>query len=202
MRPLADSPVNGNFPLLPGLGESRLRLIDGEAVPTLQASHLPLAPVIDQLAAGQKSIAVIGLGYVGLPLALEFARHYDVVGFDISASRVAMMQRGEDPSAELGPESFAERRITFTTNPDDLRNCGFYVVAVPTDITEGKVPNLTPLQKSSETVAATLQPGDIVVYESTVYPGCTEEVCIPILEAGSGLERVKDFKFGYSPERI
>lgn len=113
-----------------------------------------------------------------------------------------MMRKGQDPSEELDASAFADKDITYTTDPMDLQDCGFYVVAVPTDITEGKVPNLTPLQKSSETVAKTLRQGDYVVYESTVYPGCTEEVCIPILEEISGLKRVEDFKFGYSPERI
>ena len=147
-------------------------------------------------------IGVVGLGYVGLPLALEFAKFYDVIGFDISDARVAMMRQSVDPSGELDEASFAERRITFTTDAEDLRPVNFYVVAVPTDITEGKVPNLVPLRKASETVAQTLQRGDYVVYESTVYPGCTEEVCLPIIEQHTGLERVKDFKFGYSPERI
>ena len=155
-----------------------------------------------RLDSGDAAIGVIGLGYVGLPLALEFARTFDVVGFDISQPRVAMMQRGVDPSGELDASSFAGRRITFTDDPEDLRRVSFYIVAVPTDITEGKVPNLVPLQKASETVAATLERGDYVVYESTVYPGCTEEVCLPIIERETGLGRVEGFKFGYSPERI
>lgn len=158
--------------------------------------------MLAQLQSKEKSIAVIGLGYVGLPLALEFAKHFKVVGFDINESRVEMMRNGQDPSAELDSSAFTDKDITYTTNPMDLEGCGFYVVAVPTDITEGKVPNLIPLIKSSETVAKTLSKGDYVVYESTVYPGCTEEVCIPILEEKADLKRVTEFKFGYSPERI
>ena len=150
----------------------------------------------------EAAIGIIGLGYVGLPLALEFARHFDVVGFDINEARVAMMRQGIDPSEELEASAFADRTIEFTTDPSALGRCAFYVVAVPTDITEGKVPNLTPLQKSSETVAKTIAQGDYVVYESTVYPGCTEEVCLPIIESKTGLRRGTDFKYGYSPERI
>ena len=170
------------------------RRMDGEAV-----SHTTMmTPPIDPPA----RIAVIGLGYVGLPLALEFARHHEVVGFDISEARIRLLERGIDPSGELDAEAFTGRRITYTADPQGLADCNFYVVAVPTDITEGKVPDLTPLRAASKTVGATLAAGDYVVYESTVYPGCTEEVCLPIVEAESGLRRVEDFKFGYSPERI
>lgn len=150
----------------------------------------------------RKSIAMVGLGYVGLPLALELARYFKVVGFDISDKRVAMMERGEDPSDELPKEAFQNKDISYTTDPEALRECAFYIVAVPTDITEGKVPNLRPLQLASGTVAKTLEKGDYVIYESTVYPGCTEEVCIPILEEATGLTPIDDFKYGYSPERI
>ena len=150
----------------------------------------------------EKSIAVIGLGYVGLPIALEFARHFRVIGFDINASRVAMMQAGQDPSRELGAEAFADRDILFTTNPEALQQAHFFVVAVPTDIDERKTPDLRPLKGASESVGRALKPGDCVVYESTVYPGCTEEDCLPILESVSGLKLGRDFKLGYSPERI
>ncbi|MFC5409147.1 nucleotide sugar dehydrogenase [Larkinella bovis] len=150
----------------------------------------------------QKQIAVIGLGYVGLPIALEFARQFKVVGFDINADRVAMMRRGEDPSNEIGPEGFENRDIHFTSDLDDLRNAHFFVVAVPTPVDDYKVPDLKPLQRASETVGKVLKKGDYVVYESTVYPGCTEEDCVPILEQYSGLTGVTDFKIGYSPERI
>ena len=150
----------------------------------------------------EKTLAVIGLGYVGLPLALEFARHFRVVGFDINADRVAMMQRGEDPSRELGPDDFKGRDILFSDQLKDLAKAHFFIVAVPTDIDEHKVPNLTPLKKSSASIGSTLKKGDYVVYESTVYPGCTEEDCLPILEELSGLKMGPDFKIGYSPERI
>lgn len=158
--------------------------------------------MLQQLQTKEKAIGVIGLGYVGLPLALEFGRHFRVVGFDISAERVAMMTRGEDPSGELAGDEFAGRDVTFTTDPAALAGVGFYVVAVPTDITESKVPELRPLRAASATVAATLSGGDYVVYESTVYPGCTEEVCLPVIEEVTGLRRGSDFKYGYSPERI
>jgi UDP-N-acetyl-D-galactosamine dehydrogenase len=150
----------------------------------------------------EKKIGVIGLGYVGLPIALEFAKDFKVIGFDINEARVEMMRNGIDPSKELEPAAFEDRDIIFTTSLEDLRTANFFVVAVPTDIDEHKVPNLTPLIKSSETVAKALKKGDYVVYESTVYPGCTEEDCLPIIEEITGLSRVTDFKFGYSPERI
>ena len=150
----------------------------------------------------EKTLAVVGLGYVGLPIALEFARHFRVIGFDINTARVDMMCRGEDPSRELSPEAFQGVDILFSTDPEDLKKAHFFVVAVPTDIDEHKVPDLTPLKKASVSVGKSLKPGDYVVYESTVYPGCTEEDCLPILEEHSGLQLGADFKLGYSPERI
>jgi len=150
----------------------------------------------------QKAIAVIGLGYVGLPLALELAKHFRVFGFDINAERVALMQQGIDPTRELAPGAFQDVDIHFTADAADLQQAHFFIIAVPTDINEHKVPNLIPLQKASESVGKALKPGDYVVYESTVYPGCTEEDCLPILEAHSGLKGGQDFKIGYSPERI
>jgi len=150
----------------------------------------------------EKTLAVVGLGYVGLPIALEFARHFRVIGFDINTARVDMMRRGEDPSRELAPEVFQNVDILFSTDPEDLKKAHFFVVAVPTDIDEHKVPDLTPLKKASVSVGKALKPGDYVVYESTVYPGCTEEDCLPILEEHSGLQFGTDFKLGYSPERI
>lgn len=158
--------------------------------------------MFDRIVAGEKSICVIGLGYVGLPLALEFARKYRVVGFDINARRVEMMRNGEDPSRELPASDFEGRNITFTNQLDDIRECGVYIVAVPTPINDAKEPDLIPLQKSSETVGKVISAGDYVVYESTTYPGCTEEDCVPIIEQISGLKSVQDFKVGYSPERI
>ncbi|MBR9921804.1 MAG: nucleotide sugar dehydrogenase [Bacteroidetes bacterium] len=150
----------------------------------------------------EKRIAVIGLGYVGLPLALEFAKKFDVLGFDINPERVSMMEKGIDPSNELSAEAFKNKSIRYTADPEDLKEAHFYVVAVPTPVDEHKVPNLVPLLKASETVGRALKPGDYVIFESTVYPGCTEEDCVPILEQESGLTFQKDFKVGYSPERI
>lgn len=150
----------------------------------------------------ETKLGVIGLGYVGLPIALEFAKTISVVGFDINAERVEMMKNGIDPSNELGSEEFVDRDILFTADPADLKDVTFYIVAVPTPVDEHKVPNLRPVLGASETIAKVLKKGDYVVYESTVYPGCTEEDCIPILEQGSGLKFVDDFKVGYSPERI
>ena len=148
------------------------------------------------------TLAVIGLGYVGLPIALEFAKKIKVVGFDINSDRVKMMQNHVDPSNELTSSDFEGCDITFTSNLEDLRNVKFFVVAVPTPIDSSKEPNIRPLISASETVGKVLKKGDYVVYESTVYPGCTEEDCIPVLENLSGLKFKEDFKVGYSPERI
>lgn len=156
----------------------------------------------NELVKKEKTLAVIGLGYVGLPIALAFARHFRVIGFDINAARVEMMQRGEDPSKELTAEDFAGRDIFFTHETAHLAQAQFYVVAVPTDVDEHKTPNLSPLKNASASIGAVLKKGDIVVYESTVYPGCTEEDCLPILEERSGLKMGLDFSIGYSPERI
>lgn len=147
-------------------------------------------------------IAVIGLGYVGLPLALEFAKKYKVLGFDINQKRVDMLNRQEDPSKELSSEAFNGCDITFSANLEELKSCQFYIVAVPTPIDDGKNPDLKPLIGASTTVGKVLKKGDYVVFESTVYPGCTEEDCIPVMEAESGLVFNTDFKVGYSPERI
>ena len=149
-----------------------------------------------------KKISVIGLGYVGLPIALEFAKQVPVIGFDIKEDRVNMMKNRKDPSNELVPEDFDGCDIEFTANPEDLAQCHFHIVAVPTPIDEHKMPDLTPVLKASETVGKILKKGDYVVYESTVYPGCTEEDCIPVLEKMSGLKFMEDFKVGFSPERI
>lgn len=150
----------------------------------------------------KEKLAVIGLGYVGLPIALEFARKISVIGFDISAKRIEMMKLGIDPSNELEKEAFDGCDITFTDSLDVLREAKFFIVAVPTPVDEHNVPDLTPVQKASETVGKVLKKGDYVVFESTVYPGCTEEDCLPIMEKLSGLKNVSDFKLGYSPERI
>lgn len=155
----------------------------------------------NELLTKKKKIAVIGLGYVGLPIALEFARHFSVIGFDINEARVEMMKKGVDPSRELDNAAFEDTDILFTANPEDLHHANFFVIAVPTDIDEHKNPNLRPLLGASTTTGKYLKKGDYVVYESTVYPGCTEEDCLPILEKQSGLQ-LGDFKLGYSPERI
>lgn len=165
-------------------------------------TELSTPPISEQLTARRVKLAVIGLGYVGLPIALEFARHCDVVGFDINAGRIEQMKRGIDPSQELGPSAFVDKRIEFTADPHDIADAKFYVIAVPTPVNRFKVPDLEPLKRSSEAIGKLLKPGDYVVYESTVYPGCTEEDCVPILEAHSGLKMGRDFKVGYSPERI
>jgi UDP-N-acetyl-D-galactosamine dehydrogenase len=148
------------------------------------------------------TLAVIGLGYVGLPIALAFARKIKVIGFDINEKRVAMMKKGIDPSAELAKEDFKGCDISFTASLADLKKANFFIIAVPTPIDEHNLPDLKPLIGASTTVGKVLKRGDYVVYESTVYPGCTEEDCIPVLEACSGLKFKKDFKVGYSPERI
>jgi UDP-N-acetyl-D-glucosamine/UDP-N-acetyl-D-galactosamine dehydrogenase len=158
--------------------------------------------MIEALIRREKKIAVVGLGYVGLPIALEFAKHFSVIGFDINEKRVELMKQGIDPSNELNANAFENTDILFTSNLDDLAKAHFYVIAVPTDINEQKVPNLTPLLKASQSVGKVIKKGDYVVYESTVYPGCTEDDCLPEIEKISGLNRLIDFKFGYSPERI
>ena len=150
----------------------------------------------------KEKLAVIGLGYVGLPIALEFARKISVVGFDIKPERVDLMKQGIDPSRELESEAFKGCDIEYTHNIEDLRSSKFYVVAVPTPIDDHNLPDLKPLLAATETVAKVLKKGDFVVYESTVYPGCTEEDCVPLLEKISGLKYIDDFKVGFSPERI
>lgn len=148
-------------------------------------------------------IGVVGLGYVGLPLAVEFGKRYATVGLDINAERIAELESGVDRSLEVEPaELRSATGLRYTTRPEDLRGCNVYIVTVPTPIDAYRRPDLTPLVKSSETVGRTLKPGAIVIYESTVYPGATEEVCVPILEAESGLVYNRDFFCGYSPERV
>jgi len=150
----------------------------------------------------KNKLAVIGLGYVGLPIALAFAKKVKVIGFDISAKRVDMMKQGIDPSQELEKEAFEGCDIEFTNDIEDLKQANFFIIAVPTPVDDQNVPNLTPVQKASETVGKVIKKGDYVVFESTVYPGCTEEDCLPIIEKLSGLKNVIDYKSGYSPERI
>jgi UDP-N-acetyl-D-galactosamine dehydrogenase len=147
-------------------------------------------------------LAVIGLGYVGLPIALEFAKKISVIGFDINRKRIEMMQSHIDPSKEVSKEAFSNSDIIFTDEIDILKQASFFIVAVPTPVDKYNVPDLRPLIGASETVGKVLKKGDYVVYESTTYPGCTEEDCLPVLEKFSGLKGIEDFKIGYSPERI
>jgi len=158
--------------------------------------------IYNQLLKKETKLSLIGLGYVGLPIALEFAGKIPVIGFDIKPERVEMMNNNIDPSEELDAEAFENCDIVFTCNPEDLKAASFHIVAVPTPIDDSNMPDLSPLLAATRTVAKILKKGDYVVYESTVYPGATEEECIPILEELSGLKFIEDFKVGYSPERI
>tara|TARA_R110002072_G_scaffold929_3_gene7466 strand:+ start:5350 stop:6654 length:1305 start_codon:yes stop_codon:yes gene_type:complete len=158
--------------------------------------------IYNKLVNKEAKLAVVGLGYVGLPIALEFAKKISVVGFDINEERVDMMRNHEDPSKELNKTDFDNSDITFTAIVEEMKDVKFFVVAVPTPIDDANLPNLGPLLAASKTVGKVLKKGDYVVFESTVYPGCTEEDCIPVLEEVSGLKFPEDFKVGYSPERI
>ena len=156
----------------------------------------------DKLIEKETKLSLIGLGYVGLPIALAFAKKIKVVGFDIKPERVELMNRGIDPSNELRSEAFENTDILFTSNPEDLKEASFHIIAVPTPTNIYNLPDLTPVLRASESVGKVLKKGDYVVYESTVYPGCTEEECVPVLERFSGLKCIQDFKVGFSPERI
>jgi len=158
--------------------------------------------MFQQLIEKKAVLSVTGLGYVGLPIALEFARKMKVIGFDLNSERVELMRRHIDPSNELDASAFEGCDIEFTSNPADLAKASFHVVAVPTPINEHKLPDLKPLLGATTSVGRALKKGDYVVFESTVYPGCTEDDCVPILERESGFKLNKDFKVGYSPERI
>jgi UDP-N-acetyl-D-glucosamine/UDP-N-acetyl-D-galactosamine dehydrogenase len=148
-------------------------------------------------------IGIIGLGYVGLPLAAEFGKLIDVVGFDINKERIAELRKGFDRTREVEPEELkTSARLTYSSDINDLKSVNFFIVTVPTPVDDSKKPDLRPLISASKTVGSVLKRGDIVIYESTVYPGCTEEVCVPVLEEVSGLKFNKDFFGGYSPERI
>jgi len=148
-------------------------------------------------------IGVVGLGYVGLPLAVEFGKFYDTVGFDVHAGRIAELESGNDSTLETTPEELAgATKLSYTLDRAGIADCNFYIVTVPTPIGDGNRPLLTPLRLASETLSTVIKKGDIVVYESTVYPGATEEFCVPIIEKGSGLKMNEDFFVGYSPERI
>ncbi len=161
-----------------------------------------LLMVYKRLVNKETYLAVIGLGYVGLPIALEFAKKVKVVGFDINAARVELMKKNIDPSGELEAQAFEGCDIEFTCTIEDLKKVSFFIVAVPTPIDEFNLPDLKPLLSASKSVGMAIKKGDYVVFESTVYPGCTEEDCVPVLEKMSGLKAIEDFKIGYSPERI
>src|SRR5882672_4792149 len=147
-------------------------------------------------------LAIIGLGYVGLPLAVEFGKVIDTIGFDIHLERINELKKGHDRTLEVEPDELKKAsRLTFSSTPEDMKQANYFIVTVPTPVDDFKTPDLRPLQSASKTVGALLKKGDIVIYESTVYPGCTEEVCVPVLEKASGLKFNKDFYCGYSPER-
>ena len=158
--------------------------------------------IYQQLVDREASLAVIGLGYVGLPIALEFAKKINVIGFDISQERIELMKQKIDPSNELISNDFENCSIHFTSDLTELKKASFFIIAVPTPIDDANLPDLKPLLSATRTISKVLKKGDYVVYESTVYPGCTEEDCIPLLEEESGLRFKEDFKVGYSPERI
>ena len=150
----------------------------------------------------KRKISVIGLGYVGLPVAVTFGQKQQVIGFDISEQRVAELKQGNDSTNEVSPQQLGSAQIKFTTNPDEIRVADFHIITFPTPVDAAKYPDLTPVMQASAIVGSRLKEGDIVVYESTVYPGATEEECMPILEKASGLVCGSDFFVGYSPERI
>lgn len=148
------------------------------------------------------TVAIIGMGYVGLSLALAFAKKFDVVGYDIDVNKIQLLQQHIDPNQEFTAEAFEDLSISFSTDEQYLKNCSFYIVAVPTPVNGERIPNLTPLLRACHTLGNVISKGCTVVFESTVYPGCTEEDCIPVIEQTSGLKAGKDFMYGYSPERI
>lgn len=158
--------------------------------------------IVQQLLSKETKLAVIGLGYVGLPIALAFAKKISVVGFDMNAERINMLNDHTDPSKELDKEAFADCDITFTNDLEVLKQASFFIAAVPTPVDDHKVPDISLLLKACKTLGSVIKKGDYIVFESTVYPGCTEEDCVPVLEKGSGLKFQEDFKVGYSPERI
>ena len=158
--------------------------------------------MLKELLEGKTKLAIIGMGYVGLPIALEFSKDIEVVGFDIDNELISSLKAGRDPKGETADEEFQNKKITFTTDESDLKNISVFIVAVPTPITKLKSPDLRPLKSASEVIGRNLEKGATIIYESTVYPGCTEEDCVPILVRTSGLEYLKDFNVGYSPERI
>ena len=158
--------------------------------------------VFEDLINSRTKISLIGLGYVGMPIAIEFAKHVSVIGFDVNEEKIKLYKSGIDPTNEVGNEVIAASTVEFTNDPIMLEEARFHIVAVPTPVNQDKTPDLSPVVSASRILGRHLKPGSIVVYESTVYPGVTEDVCVPILENESGLKYGIDFKVGYSPERI
>ena len=156
----------------------------------------------EELLSGAAKLSLVGLGYVGMPIAVEFAKHVKVIGYDLNERKIGQYKSGVDPTNEVGPEAVAATTVEFTSDPARLEEARFHIVAVPTPVNQDKTPDLSPVEGASRTLGKHLRPGSIVVYESTVYPGVTEDVCVPILEEESGLRCGVDFKVGYSPERI
>lgn len=158
--------------------------------------------LFEKIVCKKEKISLIGLGYVGMPIAVAFSKVVDVIGFDVNAEKVALYNRGIDPTHEVGDEEISKCSVFFTSNEKELRNAKFHIVAVPTPVNDDHTPDLSPVENASHILGRNLMQGSIVVYESTVYPGVTEEICVPILEKESGLKCGSDFKVGYSPERI
>lgn len=158
--------------------------------------------IYDRLICGRDKLALVGLGYVGMPIAVEFAKHIRVIGFDLNAKKIELYKKGIDPTNEVGDEGIKKSAVEFTADETRLKEAKFIVVAVPTPVKEDNSPDLGPIESASEIVGRNITPGTMVVYESTVYPGVTEDVCIPIIERNSGMKCGVDFKIGYSPERI
>ena len=156
----------------------------------------------EDIKSGKEKIALVGLGYVGMPIAVAFAKKAKVVGFDLNKEKIAAYKSGKDATKEVGDEAISKTTVEFTSDPEDLKGAKFHIVAVPTPINQDKTPDLYPVESASEILGRNLTKGSIVVYESTVYPGVTEDICVPILEKESGLKCGVDFKIGYSPERI
>ena len=156
----------------------------------------------EKLLSGEEKLSLVGLGYVGMPIAVAYAKKIKVVGYDFNAEKVELYKKGIDPTREVGDDAIKETTVEFTADPEKLRECKFHVVAVPTPVNDDHTPDLSPVEGASHTLGKYLTKGSIVVYESTVYPGVTEDICVPILEAESGLKCGVDFKVGYSPERI
>ncbi len=159
-------------------------------------------PVLEDVLSGKRKIAVIGLGYVGLPVAVAFGKKVPVIGYDINKRKIELLRKHIDPAGEISSEDLSQANIEFSATPEVLANASIYIVTVPTPVDSHKVPDLNPLKNASQTIGKYLKKGDVVIYESTVFPGCTEEICVPILEKTSGLKANTDFFYGYSPERI